>query len=235
MFGGVRSPRDSIHPVNSGLLISFEGIDGCGKSTQLTRVAERLRAIGVEPLLVREPGGTKLGERVRELLLDPATGTIAPSAEALLYAASRAELVASTIEPELAAGRVVLVDRYVDSSLAYQGAGRQLGVDRVLEANLLATNGRLPDLTIFVDVPPSAAAARRGATGEAADRLELEGEGFFALVHAGYEQIAARWPERIRRVDGTGSVETVERRVDAIVAPALASLGITLDPLEQLA
>lgn len=190
--------------------------------------------MGVEPVLVREPGGTALGERVRDILLDPATGDIASAAEALLYAASRAELVASTIEPALADRRVVLVDRYVDSSLAYQGAGRELGVDRVLEANLLATRGRLPDVTLLVEIDPTEAALRRGATGEDADRLELAGDGFFARVHEGYEQVAARWPERIRRVDGAGSVEDVERRVDAIVAPVLADrMGITLDPLEQ--
>jgi dTMP kinase len=220
--------------VTGGLLISFEGLDGCGKSTQLARLADRLRAVGTEPLLVREPGGTALGERVRDILLDPATGDIAAAAEALLYAASRAELVAGTIEPALAAGRVVLVDRYVDSSLAYQGAGRELGIDRVLEANLLATRGRLPDVTLLVELDPAQAAVRRGTTGEDADRLELAGDGFFARVHAGYEQVAGRWPERIRRIDGAGSVDAVERRVDAIVAPLLAQrTGITLEPLEQ--
>jgi dTMP kinase len=219
--------------VEAGLLISFEGVDGCGKSTQLARLAARLRAVGIEPLLVREPGGTQLGERVREVLLDPATGDIAPAAEALLYAASRAELVAATIEPALAAGRVVLVDRYVDSSLAYQGAGRGLGVERVLEANLLATRGRLPDATILVEVDLDVARARRAAAGEAADRLEQAGDEFFARVHASYAELAGRWPERILRVDGAGSVDSVERSVDARLAPVLAGSGITLSPLEQ--
>jgi dTMP kinase len=219
--------------VHTGLLISFEGIDGCGKSTQLARLVTRLRAIGVEPLLVREPGGTKLGERVRDILLDPATGDIAGAAEALLYAASRAELVASTIEPALADGRVVLVDRYVDSSLAYQGAGRELGIDRVLEANLLATRGRLPELTILVRVEPEVARARIAATGADEDRLEAAGAEFFTRVHEAYDEIAARWPERIAVVDGDGDVSAVEARVDAVVMPRLATAGIELEPLEQ--
>jgi dTMP kinase len=219
--------------VRTGLLISFEGIDGCGKSTQLARLVERLLAVDVEPLLVREPGGTRLGERVRDILLDPATGDIAGAAEALLYAASRAELVASTIEPALAAGRVVLVDRYVDSSLAYQGAGRQLGIDRVLEANLLATRGRLPELTILVRVEPDVARARIAATGADEDRLEAAGASFFTRVHEAYDELAARWPERIAVVDGDGDEATVESRVDAIVTPRLAAAGIELEPLEQ--
>lgn len=218
-----------------GLLISFEGIDGCGKTTQLHRLAARLRAVGREPLLVREPGGTSLGERVRDILLDPATGDIAPAAEALLYAASRAELVASTIEPALAAGQVVLVDRYVDSSLAYQGAGRELGIERVLEANLLATRGRLPDVTVLVEVSPDLARERRMAAGGDDDRLEGAGGAFFARVHAAYAELADRWPERIRRVDGAAAVDVVERAVDAIVAPVLATRGIELEALEQLA
>lgn len=221
--------------MEQGLLISFEGIDGCGKSTQLARLADRLRAAGIEPLLVREPGGTDLGERVRDILLDPATGDIAPAAEALLYAASRAELVASTIEPALAAGRVVLVDRYVDSSLAYQGAGRELGVDRVLEANLLATRGRLPDRTVLVHIDPAVARERRGATGESEDRLEQAGVEFFARVHASYETLAARWPERIAIVDGAAPIDQVERDVDAQLAVVLAAAGVHLAPLEQLA
>jgi dTMP kinase len=217
--------------VGTGLLISFEGVDGCGKSTQLGRLAARLRAVDVDPLVVREPGGTHLGEAVRELLLDPETGDIDPAAEALLYAASRAELVATTIEPALAAGRVVLMDRYVDSSLAYQGVGRDLGVERVLEANLLATRGRLPDLTILVDVDLATARERLAATGAEEDRLEQAGAAFFERVHDGYRHIAGRWPERIVTVSGAGAPDEVERRVDDAVTTTLADAGITLEPL----
>lgn len=217
--------------MHEGLLISFEGVDGCGKSTQLARLAERLRSAGADPLLVREPGGTALGERVRDLLLDPATGSIEPATEALLYAASRAELVATSIEPALAEGRVVLVDRYVDSSLAYQGAGRGLGIDRVLDANMLATGGRLPDLTILVELDPAAARNRRASTGTAADRLERAGPDFFDRVHSAYAELAARWPERIVRIEGGGSVDAVERRVDIAVAAVLAAAGVPIEPL----
>ncbi len=223
--------------METGLLISFEGVDGSGKSTQLARIADRLRAAGIEPLLVREPGGTALGERIREILLDPDTGDIDPAAEALLYAASRAELVATTIEPALASGRVVLVDRYVDSSLAYQGAGRGLGIERVLEANLLATRGRLPELTVLVALDPSAARERLAQRDEAEpgaadeDRLEQAGDEFFARVHEAYRELAARWPDRIAVVDGAGAADDVERLVDAALQPAFTRAGITLEPL----
>ena len=218
--------------MEKGLLISFEGVDGSGKSTQLARLADRLRAVGHEPILVREPGGTALGERIREILLDPATGDIDPAAEALLYAASRAELVASTIEPAIADGRVVLVDRYVDSSLAYQGAGRQLGIERVLEANLLATRGRLPHLTVLVALDPAAARARLEATGADEDRLEQAGTEFFARVYAAYGELAERWPDRIATIDGAGTPDEVERLVDAAVQPLLERAGIAIEPLE---
>ena len=218
--------------MEKGLLISFEGVDGSGKSTQLARLADRLRAVGIEPLLVREPGGTALGERIREILLDPATGDIDPAAEALLYAASRAELVATTIEPALADGRVVLVDRYVDSSLAYQGAGRELGIERVLEANLLATRGRLPHLTVLVALDPATARQRLASTGADEDRIEQAGNEFFTRAHEAYVQLAERWPDRIAHVDGAGSPDEVERLVDAAVQPHLANAGITIEPLE---
>ena len=220
--------------MTAGLLISFEGIDGCGKSTQLARLAERLAAVGVAPLLVREPGGTGLGEQVRAIVLAPETGDIDPAAEALLYAASRAELVAREIEPALAAGRVVLADRYVDSSLAYQGAGRELGIDRVLEANLLATRGRLPDLTVLVQLDPAAARARLAGGGADGDRIEQAGSAFFTRVHEAYAALAARWPDRIARIDGALGVDEVERQIDAVAAPLLAErTGIILTSLDE--
>jgi dTMP kinase len=169
-----------------------------------------------------------VGERLRELVLDPATGDIDPATEALIYAASRAELVAREIEPALAAGRVVLLDRYVDSSLAYQGAGRQLGIDRVLEANLLATRGRLPHRTIFVDVPTEVASERLADAGAPPDRLEAAGNEFFARVRDAYVALAERWPERIVRIDGTASPEVIARRVAEELAPVFAGAGIDL-------
>ena len=225
-----RCGSDSIHAVHTGLLISFEGVDGCGKSTQLRLLEQRLVASGHAPLVVREPGGTALGERVRKLLLDPATGDIDPAAEALLYAASRAELVARTIEPALAAGRIVLMDRYVDSSLAYQGGGRGLGIDRVLEANLLATRGRLPDATLLVEVRPDVAAARLAATGAAPDRLETAGATFFERVDATYGALAERFAGRIHRIDGNGEPAAVAVTIDEVLAPVFAAAGIGIEP-----
>lgn len=216
-----------------GLLISFEGVDGCGKSTQLSRLATRLHAAGCEPLLIREPGGTSIGEHIRSLLLDPSTGDIAPATEALLYAASRAELVATTIEPALAAGRIVLADRFVDSSLAYQGHGRALGVERVLEANLLATGGRLPDVTILLDLDPATAKGRRISTGQAEDRLEQAGLSFFTRVRESYLQLAERWPQRMVTIDASGSAEKIEMDIDAALRSSWERYGITLDVLES--
>ena len=195
--------------MSTGLLISFEGVDGCGKSTQVARLAQRLTAAGHDVIVVREPGGTTIGERVRALVLDPEAGVVDPAAEALLYAASRAQLVSDVIEPALAAGRVVIVDRYVDSSLAYQGAGRGLGVDAVLEANLLATRGRLPDLTLLLEAPLAIAAERRRVAGEPGDRIELAGNDFFERVHAAYGELAERWPRRIQRIDATPAPDAV--------------------------
>lgn len=216
--------------MTTGLLITFEGVDGCGKTTQLRRLEQRLIAAGRPPLVVREPGGTSVGEALRQLVLDPGTGDIDPATEALIYAASRAENVARVIEPALAAGRIVLMDRYVDSSLAYQGGGRELGIDRVLEANLLATRGRLPDATVLVEVTPQVAATRLGSTGEGPDRLESAGDAFFARVHAAYAELATRFPDRVLRVDGAAAEAEVADAVEAVLAPVLAEAGIALQP-----
>ena len=218
----------------SGLFISFEGVDGCGKSTQVEQLVAWLRQHGVEPLTVREPGGTVLGERLRDVLLDPATGDIATAAEALLYAASRAELVASVIAPALAAGRVVVADRFVDSSLAYQGAGRGLGMDRVLAANELARAGTLPHLTLLLAVGHDVARGRREAeaAGAAGDRIEVAGDEFFSRVACAYEELAERWPERYVRIDASPGPPDVHTAVLEAVAPHLVRRGIALAPQE---
>jgi dTMP kinase len=191
------------------MFISFEGLDGCGKTTQARLLAEALETAGHAVTRVREPGGTPAGERIRELLLDPAEG-IAPAAEALLYAAARAQLVRDVIRPALERGEHVVADRFIDSSLAYQGVARDLGVDRVLEANSLATGGLMPDRTVLLQLPAAEAAARRGRR---PDRIEAEGDGFHAAVARGFEQLAARFPERIVEVDAQGSPEDVMARV----------------------
>ena len=190
------------------MFISFEGLDGCGKTTQAALLAEAAAAGGREVVPVREPGGTAPGERIRSLLLDPGLA-IDPWAEALLYAAARAQLVAEVIRPALERGATVIADRYVDSSLAYQGCARGLGVDEVLAVNRVATSGLLPDRTVLLVLDTAAAADRRGAP----DRIEAEGTSFHRRVAAGFDAAARRFPDRIAVVDASGTPEQVAGRV----------------------
>ncbi len=203
------------------LLITFEGIDGSGKSTQVRRLQRRLKDIGAEPLLVREPGGTALSERVRALLLDPAA-EIAPRAELLLFAAARAQLVDEAVRPALAAGRPVLADRFCDSTTAYQGAGRGLAEAEWLAGfHRFTTGGLIPDRTFVVDVPLEVAARRRGRE---ADRMEAAGAAFFERVRTGYLALAEREPERVRVLDGTRPIgalaDEVWEEVEGLAAAA---------------
>jgi dTMP kinase len=191
------------------MFISFEGLDGCGKTTQAAMLADALELEGREVVRVREPGGTPTGERIRELLLDPAA-KIGPAAEALLYAAARAQLVEEVIAPALARGSVVIADRFIDSSLAYQGVGRGLGLERILAVNQLATGGLMPDATLLLRLGAEEAARRRGT---APDRIEAEHAGFHADVAAGFAAAAERFPQRIRVVDASGPPRAVLARV----------------------
>ena len=184
------------------MFVTFEGVDGSGKSTQAQLLAEWLRSEGREVALTREPGGTEAGERIREILLHGEG--LAPWAEATLFAAARAQLVDEVIRPALARGADVVSDRYLDSSLAYQGLARGLGVERVLEVNLLATGGLLPDRTFLILLPPAEAAARRG--GEP-DRIEREGAAFVEEVDRAYREIARVFAQRVVVVDGTLNAE----------------------------
>jgi dTMP kinase len=202
------SPVGSI----SGVFISFEGLDGCGKTTQAALLAETAAAGGREVVPVREPGGTAPGERIRSLLLDPGL-RIDPWAEALLYAAARAQLVADVIRPALARGATVIADRFVDSSLAYQGCARGLGVDQVLEVNRVATSGLLPDRTVLLVLGTAEAAGRLGEP----DRIEAEGSSFHRRVAEGFDAAARRFPDRIAVVDASGTPEQVAERVRVAV------------------
>ncbi len=192
--------------------VALEGVDGSGKSTQAALLAEHLRASGHDVVLTREPGGTAVGEGVRNLVL--AGGSMSPVAEALLFAAARAQLVVEVVRPALESGRWVVTDRFVDSSLAYQGAARGLGIDEVWEINRPGVEGSLPDLAVVLDVPVRVAVGRD--TGPD-DRIESEGVALQEAVTAGYRELAARFPERIALVSGDGSVDEVHARVVALV------------------
>ena len=211
------------------MFISFEGLDGSGKTTQARLLQEDLEREGREVVATREPGGTPLGELVRELLLHGAEMT--GWAEAALFAAARAELVERVVRPALERGATVVCDRFVDSSLAYQGIARGLGVDEVLALNTTATGGLLPDRTFLLLVDPRATETR---VGERPDRIERSGDDFRARVDAAYRELAERFPERIVAIDGDGPVEEVA----SAVREALAREGggrassIQLRPLE---
>jgi dTMP kinase len=193
-------------------------VDGSGKSTQARLLAEALSARGVAVTMTREPGGTEVGERVRDILLAGEPGALSLVAEAHLFAAARAELVRRVVRPALDAGGWVVTDRFLDSSLAYQGVARGLGIDAVMAVNADAVDGCLPDLSLVIDVPIALATARRCA---APDRIEAEGDGFLERVAEGYRQLAARFPERVRIVPGGGEVEEVHARVMDAVGPLL--------------
>ena len=190
------------------MFVTFEGLDGSGKSTQAELLRARLEADGVDVVSTREPGGTELGEGVRNLVLHG--GHVGAWAEALLYVAARAQLVDEVIRPALDRGASVICDRYVDSSVAYQGAGRELGVDRVLDLNLAAVGGLLPDRTFLLELDPDDVPSR---IQRHFDRLEREGDDFRARTAAGYREIAARFPERVVVLDATRSVDELAEEV----------------------
>jgi dTMP kinase len=199
-----------------GKLITVEGLDGAGKTTLVSGLVRELAARGQTVTVLREPGGVELSERIRALVKDPGL-VVGGRAEALLYAAARAQLVEERLEPALAAGEWILLDRFVDSSLAYQGAGRGLGVEAVRALNAFATGGILPDRTLLLRIDPAAGRARvAGRPGEA-DRLEREQSGFFAAIAEAYDALAAAEPERIAVIDARQPPE-------AVLADALAAL-----------
>jgi dTMP kinase len=206
-------------PPATGVFIAFEGVEGAGKGTQIRLVEEYLRGrVGQGVLVTREPGGTEMGEKIREVLLDPKTGKLDARSEALLFAAARAQTVATVIRPALAEGKVVICDRYVDSSLAYQGRGRGLGEQDVLTLNVWATQGLFPDLVILLHVEPERGLLR---STEAPDRMELEGQDFHAKVADAYLRIAEEHPERFVLIDADRTPAEVFEDVRAAIDKAL--------------
>jgi dTMP kinase len=200
-----------------GTLITIEGIDGAGKSTLAAGLVHALSERGVQATLLREPGGVRTAERIRELVHDP-DATIGSRAEALLYAAARAQLVEEALEPLLAAGRLVLLDRFVDSSLAYQGAGRDLGVDAVAAINAFGTGGLVPDRTLLLRIDPAAGRARSAERGAPPDRLEQQPDVFFERIASAYDALARADGGRIRVIDA-------DQPPAAVLADALTAIG----------
>lgn len=208
-------------PLPGGLYVTFEGGDGAGKSTQARLLSEWLEDRGYEVVQTRDPGGTPLGGAVRELLLHG--GHVDERAEALLYAADRAQNLAEVVRPALARGAVVVQDRYIDSSLAYQGAGRPLPPSEIRELNEWATDGLWPRLTVLLDVSPELAATRRSAAGQQADRLEREATEFHRRVREGFLALAAAEPERFLVLDASLGVDALHRAILERIEVLLAS------------
>lgn len=208
-----------------GKFITFEGGEGCGKSTQVARAADALTASGIDVVRVREPGGTRLAELVRGLLKDETEDPPCDRAELLLFLAARAQLVENVIRPALAAGKWVVSDRFSDSTFAYQGYGRGMNLDVIRVANDFACGGIVPDLTLLLDVSPDVAAhrmrSREISTGTAADRIERAGDGFHARLREGFEALAAANPQRIVRIDANLSVDDVWRGVWKSLKPLI--------------
>jgi dTMP kinase len=206
--------------MTSGLLLTFEGLDGSGKTTQMHALAARLREEGQAVLETVEPGGTAIGANIRQILLDPASQGLSATAELLLYFAARAQNIDECIEPALLKGTIVLSDRFTDSTIAYQGGGRELGEDVVLLLDRIACRGRKPDLTFWVDIDRTASLERARARnrkqppgGLAQTRMDDQAAAFYERVQIAYERLRQREPERIRRIEGSGSVAEVASRV----------------------
>ncbi len=216
---------------SAGKFISFEGLDGCGKTTQMEKLASVLRADDIDVLTTREPGGTEIGERVRAVLLDSRTAGLDPWAEMALMFASRAQHLAQVIVPALKAGRWVLCDRFTDSTEAYQGGGRQLGSEPVLDLHRVLCRGRWPELTILMDsdVAYSVQRARRrnkiAVDGDAPDenRFERESKAFFDRVHEAYRKIAEREKKRVVMIDARRPIEEVHRDIVSVVRERLVA------------
>jgi len=203
----------------AGLFITFEGVEGCGKTTQMNLLENWLLKRSRSPLMTHEPGGTAVGDRLRTLLLDPELKGMAPISEALLYAASRAQLVNDVIRPGLEAGRVVVSDRYIDSTLAYQVFARGLDFQTVMSVNHWATGGLLPDCTILLRMPAELGLAR--TVERELDRLEQESLQFHQMVEAGFEDLAVKFAERFVLIDGRDPIDEVHHRVVAAITPLL--------------
>jgi dTMP kinase len=210
------------------LFITFEGPEGSGKTTQIALLAQCLAERGLNVIQVREPGGTPIGDQVRSILHDLKNEAMDARAELLLYSASRAQLVAQTIRPHLAAGHVVMCDRYADSTLAYQGYGRGLDLDALRQITAFATGGLRPDLTLYLDIDPEQGLARRNLGGDEWNRMDALALDFHRRVRAGYFQLAAADPARWVKIDASQSVEAVRQAILTVVKEQLKLHGFRI-------
>ena len=201
------------------MFITFEGLDGSGKTTQATLLVERLKADKHKVVFLREPGGTIVSEKIREILLDKKHLDITQTAELFLFSAARAQLVGQVIVPSLAEGKIVVCDRFYDSTTAYQGFGRELSIEHIRHINALATNGTTPDITLFVDVDVDEIQRRRR---EAPDRMESSGTSFYHRVREGYRTIASEEPGRIVMIDGMKPIPDIEQEIWKIIKQRLS-------------
>ena len=195
-----------------GKFITFEGGEGVGKTTQLAMIRSYLESNGVDAVFLREPGGNAISEKIRNIILDIDNVGMTGMCEAMLYSASRAQLVEAVIKPALQSGKLVVCDRFIDSTYAYQGVARGLGAEKVDELNRLACGDIMPDLTVFLDLPPRLAFARKGGA-DKADRLEQEGDNFHQKVYDGYLQASKLYPQRIARVDCSSDAASTHNKI----------------------
>ncbi|MDF2660874.1 MAG: thymidylate kinase [Paenibacillus sp.] len=212
----------------TGFFVTVEGGEGAGKTTAIRSIEQVLMQAGYEVVVTREPGGIAIAEQIREVILDKNNVTMDGRTEALLYAAARRQHLVEKVRPALQAGKAVLCDRFIDSSLAYQGYARGLGIDEIFDINRFAIDGTMPDLTLFLDVSPEVGLARIHANREReVNRLDLEALSFHERVRAGYRQLLERFPDRIIRVDADQSESDVVRALSDVVTDRLRSRNTT--------
>ena len=208
--------------MRKGIFITIEGTDGSGKTTQIRRMVSHLTSIGCEVILCREPGSTQISEKIREIILDKENKMMGDTAEMLLYASARAQLISEVIKPAIENGKVVICDRFVDSSYVYQGFARGIPLDTVIEINRIATQGIMPDVTFFFDIAPDVALKRKINRHHAADRIESEKMEFHLKVYEGYKEIKRLYPDRIKSIDAARGIDEifgdVRKELDSILA-----------------
>ena len=214
----------------SGLFVTLEGLDGCGKTTQIARLAQQLRTRGIDPVIAQEPGGTRTGRSIRSILLHSESTDLRPQAEALLYFASRVQNLAEVILPALEAGRVVICDRFTDATVAYQGYGRGLGANTIWQLNRLLCDGEQPDLTIWLDMEPETSLDRARIRNDSREvdegRMESQAIDFFLRVRQGYLHIHKSDPDRFRRIDASGTENEVAATIFETVLAVLRERGL---------